>query len=76
MARISDATDFQNIQKAMTVIDFSEEEQNEIFDIIASVLHMGNVGFTEEDSRAKILKPESVAAIAKVSFEGHIPIII
>lgn len=51
----------------MTIIEFSDKEQQDIFNIVASVLHMGNVGFTEVEGVAKILKPESVEAISKVS---------
>lgn len=65
--RIKDAENFKGVQNAMTVIDFSTEEQREILKIIASVLHMGNIGFTEEEGKAKILKPESVQAITEVS---------
>ncbi|KAL5292703.1 MYO1H family protein [Megaselia abdita] len=61
--RIKDAENFKAVQNAMTVIDFSPEEQREVFNIIASVLHMGNIGFTEEEGKAKILKPESVQSI-------------
>ena len=70
VARIRDADNFRLIQNAMDVIEVSKQEQQEIFQIVASVLHMGNVGFTEEDGVAKILKPESVSAICKVSFEN------
>lgn len=51
----------------MTIIEFSDEEQRDIFNIVASVLHMGNVGFTEVEGIAKVLKPESVEYICKVS---------
>lgn len=51
----------------MSIIEISPEEQQQIFQIVASILHMGNVGFTEEDGQAKILKPESVKAIIKVN---------
>lgn len=50
----------------MTVIEISPKEQAEIFQIVGSILHMGNVGFTEEEGKAKILKPESVRAVSKV----------
>ncbi|XP_055902162.1 unconventional myosin IC isoform X1 [Eupeodes corollae] len=66
VARINDKDNFKTIKEAMSVIDFTEEEQREIFNIVGSVLHMGNVGFTEEEGHAKILKPESVAAVAKL----------
>lgn len=70
--RIKDADNFKGVQNAMTVIDFSAEEQREIFNIIASVLHMGNIGFTEEEGKAKILKPESVKSITDVSQSKNI----
>jgi myosin-1 len=63
---IDDHQQFQQVRKAMTVIELTEQEQNDIFAIVASVLHMGNVGFTEEDGKAQILKPECVEAISKV----------
>ncbi|XP_037024276.1 unconventional myosin IC isoform X1 [Bradysia coprophila] len=63
---INDSENFQIIQKAMSVIEISPKEQAEIFQIVASILHMGNVGFTEEEGKAKILKPESVRAISKL----------
>lgn len=55
----------------MSVIEISPKEQAEIFQIVASILHMGNVGFTEEEGKAKILKPESVRAISKVLISEH-----
>lgn len=65
---INDASNFKAIQKAMSVIEISPAEQKEIFEIVASVLHMGNVGFNQDEAgQATILKPESVGAIAKVN---------
>lgn len=66
VARIRDADNFRSIQNAMDIIEIPKHEQLEIFQIVASVLHMGNVGFTEEDGKATILKPESVVAVCKV----------
>lgn len=51
----------------MKTMEMSQHEQNDLFAIVASVLHMGNVGFTEEDGVAQILKPASVEAVAAVS---------
>ncbi|XP_055536094.1 unconventional myosin IC isoform X1 [Wyeomyia smithii] len=65
-SNIEDSDHFRQVQKAMTVIEIPNEEQRLILEIVASVLHMGNVGFTEEEGKAKILKPESVTAIAKL----------
>ncbi|XP_055706186.1 unconventional myosin IC isoform X1 [Phlebotomus papatasi] len=64
--RIRDGDNFHQIRRAMSVMEISEVEQREILNIVASVLHMGNVGFTEEEGKATILKPKSVAAISKL----------
>ena len=67
VSTINDGQQFQQVKKAMSVIELTDQEQDDIFAIVASVLHMGNVGFTEEDGKAKILKPECVEAISKVT---------
>jgi myosin-1 len=66
VSTIDDSQQFQQVRKALTVIELTDQEQDDIFAIVASVLHMGNVGFTEENGRAKVLKPECVEAISKV----------
>ena len=66
MKNIDDADNFKQVQQAMTVIDFSASEQKEIFHIIASVLHLGNVQFIEEEGKAKIKNPNSVETVAKL----------
>ena len=48
-------------------MEMTQQEQDDLFAIVASILHMGNVGFTEEDGVAQILKPASVEAVAAVS---------
>ncbi|XP_058458353.1 unconventional myosin IC [Malaya genurostris] len=63
---IKDSDNYRQVRRAMSVIEISDAEQKLILEIVASVLHMGNVGFTEEEGQAKILKPESVAAISKL----------
>lgn len=64
---IDDANQYKEVIKAMKTMEMSQQEQNDLFAIVASVLHMGNVGFTEEDGVATILKPASVDAIATVT---------
>lgn len=66
---IDDSQQFQQVRKAMAVIELTEQEQEDIFAIVASVLHMGNVGFTEEEGQAQILKPECVEAVSKVTYK-------
>ncbi|KYN41072.1 Myosin-IB [Trachymyrmex septentrionalis] len=61
---IDDANQYKEVVRAMKTMEMSQQEQNDLFAIVASVLHMGNVGFSEEDGVATILKPGSVDAIA------------
>ncbi|XP_033231321.1 unconventional myosin IC isoform X2 [Belonocnema kinseyi] len=63
---IDDASQYGDVIEAMKVMEISQEEQNDIFAIVASVLHMGNVGFTETEGVATILKPASVEAVSKL----------
>ncbi|XP_076289926.1 unconventional myosin 61F isoform X4 [Lasioglossum baleicum] len=61
---IDDGSQYKEVIKAMKTMEMNQQEQDDLFSIVASVLHMGNVGFTEEDGIAQILKPGSVEAVA------------
>jgi len=63
---IDDANQYKEVIQAMKTMEMSQQEQNDLFAIVASVLHMGNVGFSEEEGVATILKPASVDAVAMV----------
>lgn len=41
--------------------------QKNLFNIVASVLNLGNTGFSEVEGKAKIIKSEGVEATSKVS---------
>uniref|UniRef100_A0A3Q4M8E0 Unconventional myosin-Ih-like n=1 Tax=Neolamprologus brichardi TaxID=32507 RepID=A0A3Q4M8E0_NEOBR len=47
---INDKSDWKTVRKALSVIDLSESDIENLFGIIASVLHMGNIKF-EADAR-------------------------
>ncbi|KAL3181898.1 hypothetical protein MRX96_035846 [Rhipicephalus microplus] len=63
---IDDTTQFRTVRDALSVIDFSLKEEEEIFAIVATVLHLGNTGFVEENGEAIIAQDKPVAAIAKL----------
>ncbi|XP_055379065.1 unconventional myosin IC isoform X2 [Condylostylus longicornis] len=63
---INDNGNFKMIKKAMDIIDFEEEEQKDIFSIVASVLHLGNVQFTNVEGKAKVTTPDCVATTAEL----------
>lgn len=58
--KTNDANQFRTVQEAMKVIEIMESEQKEIFEIVASVLHLGNVKFVQNDKGyAEILTHDS-----------------
>ncbi|XP_066591838.1 unconventional myosin IC isoform X2 [Prorops nasuta] len=61
---IDDVMQYKEVINAMKTMEMSQQEQDDLFAIVASVLHMGNVGFTEVEGIAKILKPASVDAVS------------
>lgn len=52
----------------MEVIELSATEQEEIYRIVASVLHLGNAGFGEEEGRARLTNSMAVHTVAKVGY--------
>ncbi|KPJ07027.1 Myosin-IB [Papilio machaon] len=69
--KASDAEQFRVVQEAMKVIEIGEAEQREMFQIVASVLHLGNVKFVQNDKGyAEILSHDAnsgnVADLLKV----------
>lgn len=63
-----DKQHFIEVRKAMQVIQLDNNEQEEIFAIVASLLHLGNVGFTEQDSTtmSNITNSYAVAIVSQV----------
>uniref|UniRef100_A0A1L8EGC1 Putative myosin class ii heavy chain n=2 Tax=Haematobia irritans TaxID=7368 RepID=A0A1L8EGC1_HAEIR len=66
VSSINDAENFHQVKQAMAVIDFTQMEQTQILNIIASVLHLGNVQFTEEEGNAKIVNENCVESVANL----------
>ncbi|KAK0178646.1 hypothetical protein PV327_007520 [Microctonus hyperodae] len=63
---IDDVAQYKRVVDAMNAVELTQHEQENLFAIVASILHMGNVGFTENEGEAQILKPESVKAVASL----------
>ncbi|TSN57786.1 Unconventional myosin-Ic [Bagarius yarrelli] len=49
VSSINDRNDWKMVIKALSVIGFSDDEVEELLNIIASVLHLGNIQYTSED---------------------------
>ncbi|XP_007939649.1 unconventional myosin-XV [Orycteropus afer afer] len=66
----SDADDFQRLLEAMEVLGFSSEDQDSIFRILASILHLGNVYFekyeTDAQEVASVVSAREIQAVAEL----------
>ncbi|NXI43976.1 MYO15 protein, partial [Galbula dea] len=72
-----DAEDFRRLLNTMEVLNFSVEEQNSIFRILSSVLHLGNVYFEKYETDCQEVATvvsateiRTVAELLQVSPEG------
>ncbi|KAB1266474.1 Unconventional myosin-XV [Camelus dromedarius] len=66
----SDADDFRRLLAAMEVLGFSGEDQDSIFRILASILHLGNVYFekyeTDAQEVASVVSAREIQAVAEL----------
>ncbi|KAG1678721.1 Myosin-IB [Nymphon striatum] len=63
---INDCSQFKTVKTALETIGFSEKEESALFEIVASVLHLGNIGFSEENGQAIIALDKSIFAISQL----------
>uniref|UniRef100_T1J6G9 Myosin motor domain-containing protein n=1 Tax=Strigamia maritima TaxID=126957 RepID=T1J6G9_STRMM len=63
---VDDVTNFQAVRQALSVIEFNEKETQNLFAIIASVLHLGNTGFMEDNGKATVAQTKPAQAICKL----------
>eukprot|EP01031_Cornospumella_fuschlensis_P031847 gene31847-38508_t len=64
---ISDDKDFEDMKNSMSILKFSPDIQNEVFRIVAGVLHFGNVKFAVE----KRANAEDACSIVNPEVIGH-----
>ena len=65
---ISDAPKMKEVLDAMSIMGISAQEQNEIMAIVATVLHLGNIGIIEEEGMAVLTNKFHVEAAASVRY--------
>lgn len=63
---IDDSNEFLNVKNGLKVFDFSEEEEQSIYKIVAAIIHMGQIGFFEENSCAVIANFKPIKEIARL----------
>lgn len=55
------------VMDAAGVMELPKDEQKELIDIVASVLHFGNVAFgTDEHGKGSVIENEDIRAISTV----------
>jgi len=71
VASIDDAASFREVVSALKVIDIPEEEVSSMWAVVAAVLHLGNITFTEDEGGNATVEAgealESAAELLKVS---------
>lgn len=66
---MDDQLNFKVVKEALHVMELSEKEQESLFNLVAVVIHLGNIQFASGDGgRARITNPDLVITIAKVIF--------
>uniref|UniRef100_A0A3B3Z9X5 Uncharacterized protein n=1 Tax=Periophthalmus magnuspinnatus TaxID=409849 RepID=A0A3B3Z9X5_9GOBI len=66
VSSINDRSDWKVVKKALTVIGFNEDEIEELLNIIASVLHLGNVQYGGEDGIASITTDTQIKYLSRL----------
>ncbi|KAK4872802.1 hypothetical protein RN001_014831 [Aquatica leii] len=63
---LDDKKAYKEVVHALKTLELRDDERKEIFSIVASVLHLGNVGFTEEEGHAHLSKRDLVKTVSKL----------
>ncbi|XP_050315844.1 unconventional myosin IC [Anthonomus grandis grandis] len=61
-----DKTNYEEVERALSTLDFSQNDRQDIFNIIGAILHLGNVKFSLADGKAVIANPEVVETVANL----------
>ncbi|XP_032775664.1 unconventional myosin-Ig isoform X2 [Strigops habroptila] len=62
-----DASGYQAVEEAMAVIGFSAEELGSVRRILAAILHLGNLRFTQEDETTLVEDTSGVSVLAELT---------
>jgi len=63
---VDDKEEFEAVLRAFETVQISKEEQDTIFRILASVLHIGNIGFSTKDDVAELRYPQQAEWVAEL----------
>lgn len=62
---VDDRRDFKEVQSSLTTLQFSKEEIDTLWRIVAAVLHLGNVQFTTDDDKIQLKNTEVSRTVAE-----------
>ncbi|KAF0030264.1 hypothetical protein F2P81_016995 [Scophthalmus maximus] len=65
VSSINDRSDWKMVRKALSVIGFNEDDVEELLNIIASVLHLGNVQYGGEEGNACITSDTQIKYLSR-----------
>ncbi|XP_067328163.1 unconventional myosin-Ic isoform X1 [Anolis sagrei] len=67
VSSINDKSDWKVVRKALTVINFTDNEVEDLLSIVASVLHLGNVQFAaDEQGSAQVTTESQIKYLARL----------
>ncbi|XP_061461436.1 unconventional myosin-Ic isoform X1 [Rhineura floridana] len=67
VSSINDKSDWKVVRRALSVINFSDNEVEELLSIVASVLHLGNVQFAaDEQGSAQVTTENQIKYLARL----------
>uniref|UniRef100_A0A3Q2GJI7 Myosin Ic, paralog b n=1 Tax=Cyprinodon variegatus TaxID=28743 RepID=A0A3Q2GJI7_CYPVA len=66
VSSINDRSDWKVVRKALTVIGFNDDDVEELLNIIASVLHLGNVQYGEEEGHSHIASDTQIKYLSRL----------
>jgi myosin-1 len=75
VSTIDDTTDFKQVVRAMGVLGIDEKDQGALWNVLAAILLLGNVRFTEQEdptSRQPVVQLENPKVTASVSEVLHV----
>ena len=64
VSTINDKSDFNHVVSAMKTIGFEEQHISGIFNIIAGILHVGNIDFNGRDESSHVTTEQALSAAA------------
>lgn len=59
---------YKEFEAALNVVGISESEKTDILAIVASILHMGNISFTEVNDVSEIVDKSHIKIISQVTY--------